>query len=190
MPPTAIWDSGQSWDTPGLVWSGGESNQPTTMNINNKVSAVLTDEQLANITAAIATISANLPFLIELTARMKQQYPTIGTERSGMLTVFTAAMQNHPQFVPAYVDMAELLKDVALWERMLTPLMQLRAQLALVEDTHHALGHDIYMPFLSFYHTLKDAARRNIPTAEELQGTLGSWFERSAAEPETPPATE
>ncbi|HCN79304.1 MAG TPA: hypothetical protein DIT13_19235 [Verrucomicrobiales bacterium] len=35
-----------------------------------------------------------------------------------------------------------------------------------------------------------DAARRNIPDAQELQALLTPWFERSAAAPEAPPVEE
>ncbi len=158
-------------------------NNPTeTMNIDNKVSAIMTDEAVTNCLNAVQTLHTNMPFLINLTKAMKRQFPTIGTERAGMLPVYLTAMNNHPTLVPGFVDMTEVTKDAELWEKMRIPLTQLSELCEAIIDTHHAVGSDLFMAFLSFYKIAKEAARRNVTGADTLVATLRPWFDRTAGE--------
>ena len=159
------------------------------MNINNKISAVMTEEQLANVAAATVTIATNMPFRQAMSAALKRKYPTIGPERAGMVPIFFAAMVNHPEFLPGYLSMAEVTKDRDLWTQLLTPQIQVRNEATLIDDTRHALGSDLLMAFYGYYNNAKEAALRNIPGAQEIVDMLAPWFERSAEE-EEPPAPE
>ena len=158
------------------------------MNIDNKVSAVLTPEQIQEILESVAAVRMGLPFLLNMLASMKRRFPTIGTERAGMIEVFNTAMANHPTLVPGFVDMPELQKDLALWSQMLPIITQVRELCEAVEDTHHAIGSDIFMAYLSFYNNVKQAAKRNVPGADTLLASLKPWFERTSGG--TPPAPE
>lgn len=186
MPLTNTWSSGLAWNTPGLLWSGGQSNLTTPMNLENKVSAVLTQEQVQTILESVQAVRTGLPFLLNMLASMKRRFPTIGTERAGMIETFNNAMANHPTLIPGFVDMPELQKDLALWSQMLPIISQVRELCEAVEDTHHAIGSDIFMAYLSFYNNVKQAAKRNVPGADTLLASLKPWFER--ASDGTPPA--
>ncbi|MBL9132007.1 MAG: hypothetical protein JNG86_12450, partial [Verrucomicrobiaceae bacterium] len=81
----------------------------------NKISQTVSAQDRADVLAAFATIKAKLPWLRNLTPAQSKRMPTLGTERGGMDETFAMEMAAHPEFVPGFIDMAELAKDRELW---------------------------------------------------------------------------
>jgi hypothetical protein len=112
MPRVGVWDSGDRWDDPNLVW--GPLPEPTrrAMTPDNMSTLSMTAEDKAALTAATATLaglaakySANIP------AAEKKQYAVIGTSRAGMDEVFLRSMADNPGLVPSYVVMGDVNID-------------------------------------------------------------------------------
>ncbi|MCB1062168.1 MAG: hypothetical protein KDN20_04505 [Verrucomicrobiae bacterium] len=174
------WDSGLRWDTPGLKWDGTvpdpPSNPPPPMTDTNRISAELTQQQVDDISAAIQTIRDNLDFLISLSAQDRREMPKLGDKTLAFDEKCASHMAAHPELVPGFVDTAEVAKDRALRiplanvERLLTELCD------AVSDTLLQVGSEIYMADLSFYASVRDAARRNIPAADVIYAELQERF--------------
>jgi len=154
---------------------------------DNKISATLSAQDLADILAAFATILEKLPFLQNMTPQERRRTPTLGTERTAMDQTFAAEMAAHPELVPSYVDMTELAKDRALWAQLAEIAAKAREVCEGIEDTAHLAGSDIYMAYLSFYQAARQAARRNVVGADSLYQNLRQFIPSGGGGAPTPP---
>ena len=194
MPQPLSWNSNLVWNAPGGVWNGfvvqhGFVVQPKhTMTNDNKVSAALSVQDMTDIMAAFATIKAKLPFLINLSPAEKRRMPNISTERGGMVDTFTSEMDLHPDLIPTFVDMTELAKDTALLTQLETIRSCANELCEGINDTHQAVGSDMYLAYLSFYNNVKQAAKRAVVGADAIYQNLRRFFQRGGGDaPPTPP---
>lgn len=185
MPTPLLWDSpNASFDAAGLTWDGvAQNTNPHPMPDNNRISTA----DKAGVLAAIATIRTKLPFLITLTDEERQGLSKLGDRTVDFDEKCALGMASHPELIPGYVIVAELLKDRALRTVLLEIFGLLNDLHQQVEDTLTELGHEIYVDDLSFYSAVREAARRGLPGAENLLDELASRFPgRGGAEPESP----
>lgn len=171
------------WNAPGAVWNGSVVQPKHTMTNDNKISASLSAQDMADIMAAFATIKAKLPFLINLNPRERQRMPSIGTERGGMVDTFTIEMQLHPELIPTFVDMPELALDLTLLNQLETIRSCANELCEGINDTHKAVGSDMYLAYLSFYNNVKQAAKRAVVGADSIYQNLRRFFERGPYKP-------
>ena len=81
--------------------------------MENQISIIISEEALANINKAIATINENLPDLINLTVDDRHQLPKMGDKTIAFVNKsFEYASQN-PTIVPSFLDLTEFAKDTA-----------------------------------------------------------------------------
>lgn len=111
--------------------------------------------------------------------------PNISTERGGMVETFTIEMGLHPDLVPTYVDTPELAKDAALLAQLETLRACANELCEGINDTHQAVGSDMYLAYLSFYNSVKQAARRAVVGADSVFANLRRFFQRGGGD--TPP---
>ena len=186
--PSARYDSGLFYDTPGLRYdSEAPTINPTIMPNDNRISAVLTDANVDEILAGLDTIKSFLPFLVNLTPEERRSLPSMGTARAGMDTDFINAMTMHPELVPSFVNMTEVGKDKELRrqvDRLIGPFAEFCEALT---DTRALTAGDSMMAYLSFYANCKEAAKRNVPGADTVVSNLAKYFPRG---PRTAPAKQ
>jgi len=188
MPQPLTWSNNLVWNS-GAVWNGFEASTPhTTMPNDNKISASLSAQDMTDIMAAFATIKDKLPFLRNLTKDERRSLPTVGTERGGMMETFDLEMDLHPDLIPAYVDVPELNIDRALFSQLETIKVCAREICEGVEDTQQVVGSDIYLAYLSFYNSVKQAAKRAIVGADSIYQNLRRFFPRGRSTPPPAPA--
>jgi hypothetical protein len=178
------WDSAFAWDS-----VLPDPTPPHTMPNDNKISAVLSAQDMTDIMAAFAVIKAKLPFLINLTKDERRSTPTVGTGRGGMMDTFDSEMDLHADLIPTFVDLPELAKDRALFTQLDTLKSCAREICEGIEDTHQVVGSDIYLAYLSFYNNVKQAAKRAIVGADAIFQNLRRFFPRGSAPAPTPPPT-
>ena len=144
--------------------------------MENKISATLTAEAQTAIANALATIEKNLPFLNNLTAQERQILPKMGDKSMAFVyKAFEYAKQN-PSIAPAFFNMAELEKDVALvasLNRVLKPLNQLSEK---IEDTSLQAGSEAYTASLVFYNAVKGAAKAGVPGMKSVYDDMQVRF--------------
>jgi hypothetical protein len=158
------------------------------MTNDNKISASIPAQDMTDIMAAFATIKAKLPFLINLSMEEKRRMPNIGTERGGMVETFTIEMDLHPDLIPTYVDMPELALDGALFSQLDIIKACANELCEGINDTHQAVGSDMYLAYLSFYNNVKQAAKRAVVGSDAIYQNLRRFFQRgSTPPPPTPP---
>jgi hypothetical protein len=133
--------------------------------------------------AAIATIKAKLPFLVDLSADDRKALPKMGDKsRAFVSKAMEVAMQN-PDFLPRSFDIAELQKDVQLFESLYPILLSLTQLQDLVDDTCLAVGSEAYAAALQVYTYAKASGQgTGLETAVE---ELGLRFARKYRKPKS-----
>ncbi len=144
------------------------------------IDATITDAQRSAVFAAIADIETNLTFLINLTPQERQALPKMGTATQSFVSKALEIASNNPQFVPPYVDLAAMQKDYDLAVRLQGIEMQFASLCEKVADTNLAAGSEAYVTGLTLYHSIKAAAKVNVPGANALAAELAERFVQTA----------
>ena len=144
--------------------------------MENRISIIISEEALANINKAIATINENLPDLINLSAVDRHKLPKMGDKTLAFVNkAFEYANQN-PKVVPSFLDLSEFGKDttaVTNLKKVLIPLEQLSEKLS---DTNLLAGSEAYRTALVFYNAVKGAAKAGEPGMKNIYDDLQSRF--------------
>ncbi len=139
------------------------------------ISATLSDQNLAEIKMAIATIRSNMPFLISLTTDERRKRLKMGDKSLAFVRNSITVTQNNPEVLPGNFDPKEFEKDynlvVALTE-VLGLLEQLSEQ---VDDTLMAVGSESMANSLLIYDFVKTAAKHS-PGLKSVAEQLGERF--------------
>lgn len=140
------------------------------------ISAVLSDEERDAIITSLNAVNAKLPFTINLTNDEKSTMLKMGDKSIPFVDKSLGYAQANANLVPPYLNVAELKKDVEL-VRQLDPVYRLIMQLAsAIDDTYTALGSEAFTASLTFYNTVRDAAKRNVPGAAAIYEDLKERF--------------
>ncbi len=86
--------------------------------------------------------------------------------------------QSDAEFAPAYMDVAELKKDVdavGTLTELARPIEQLNRTL---DDTIMLAGSEAYVASLAYYNSVKRAAKINVPGALTIHEDLKKRFDR------------
>jgi hypothetical protein len=151
----------------------------------NRVSISLSPEQITRIEDALNTVLAELqPICITLTPGQRQQILKMGPATIPFVNSVNAHSQQSPQFVPSFIDVTELNKDVVA-VNVLSKISILTAKIIqLLEDTVMLAGSEAMVASLPIYHSVKIAAKSNVPGAEVIYNILKALlpqFKRKSA---------
>jgi hypothetical protein len=158
------------------------------MSNDNRISAVLSDEDVAAVQGALATIRGVLPFLVTLAAQERQALPRLGPKSVGFDEKCVTYMANRAQFVPGFVDLAEVQKDRALRTQLQRFAAELQTLAASVDDTLQLVSSEVWMADLAYYQSAREAAHRGRDGAQDVYDDLRQRFPgprgtRTAPEP-------
>ncbi len=157
---------------------------------DNRVSAALSTEDLDAVIAAIATIKAKLPFLIDLTPDESKTLPRLGDKSRAFTAKAIEMATQNPEFLPRFFDLEEAKQDLRLFEA-LYPITVALAQLSeLLGDTTAVAGSEAYAAARLIYGFAK--ASNMGAGLDPLIEDLGKRFKKSGkakAVSSTPPIT-
>ena len=125
------------------------------------ISATVSDQAMAEIKGAIATIHAQLPFLINLTPDERRKRFKMGDKSLAFVRNSVTATQNNPDIVPGKFDIAEFNRDYQLTET--------------VDDTLLAIGSESMASSLLVYDYAKTTSRHS-PGIKSVADQLGERF--------------
>ena len=141
---------------------------------DNQVSAALTDQNVTDILGHVTALSTLLPFLISRAAG--DNNVMLGEKSVGFDEKCAAYMASNPEFIPGYVDPAEVLKDRALRAQFNQFLPQLQLLAAKAQDTYDVVGNELMMADLAYYNSAGDAARRGKTSAGDIHDDLATRY--------------
>ncbi len=151
---------------------------------NLSISAQLSQSDREAVMAAIATIKAKLPFLIDLNTDDRKALPKMGDKSRAFVSKAMEVAAQNPDFLPRSFDLAEMQKDVQLYESLYPVLMALTQLQDLVDDTCLAVGSEAYAAALQVYTYAKASGQgTGLETAVE---ELGIRFARKSRKAKPP----
>jgi hypothetical protein len=161
------------------------------MSAENRVSIEVAD---ADNTAAIESIAklktALEPYLISLTSDERQQLPKMKDKTIGFVTKVIGYISSNPEFAPPYLDTNEMTKDLAAVNALNNFLKQLQQIVAGLDDTVMEAGSEAYVAALSYYNSVKQAAKTNVPNAKTIYEDLKQRFPGRSSKEETTEAAK
>lgn len=143
---------------------------------NNRLSAALTQQDIADIKAAITVISNKLPFLVGLTADERKTMPKINRQNKLFVDDALQACIDNSSILPNYVNVGEMKKDFQLYVSLGEVLMPLSQLYEKVRDTQILAGSEAYSSALVVYKMMQMAASSGIPGMETIAAQLSERF--------------
>lgn len=144
------------------------------------ISAQLSDTDLQDIKAALATIEAKLPFLIHLTPEERRKLFKMGNKSLAFVSNSLTAAQSNPDILPASFDLAEFLSDYQLAMTLTEVNLRLQQLSEKVDDTLMAVSSEAMNSSLTVYDYVKTAAKKT-PGLKAIADQLSERFKASRA---------
>ncbi|GAA4272057.1 hypothetical protein U6A24_11155 [Aquimarina gracilis] len=157
------------------------------MNENNRISKVLTDDEIAMIQQSIASLKKSLNFLQNLTPSERKNLPKINSANKIFAEDSIHILESKPQWIPPVLTAEEARKDLKLFEQLDPIILELESLLRQMKDTQMIAGSEVYRVALSVY-SLADAARKMpMEGAQSAHELLKTRFTQSINTPKNSP---
>lgn len=148
--------------------------------MDNKINFLIPEEDINEVTQKLNEAATLLqPYLIALTPEERRTIPKMSDKTMPFVEKTLEYCQTAPQFAPPYMDREALAGDMKITQQ-LTPL--LRTTIALnngLDDTVMEAGGESYVNALSYYNSVKQAAKMNVPGAKSIYEDLKKRFEKT-----------
>ncbi|SHK20623.1 hypothetical protein SAMN04488028_103361 [Reichenbachiella agariperforans] len=147
------------------------------MSTENVISVDIPAADIQTVEDALATIQTTLaPYLLALTSEQRKTIPKMGDGTVPFVDKVMDYAVSDSMFVPPYMDVPEMSKDFAVVS-VLMPLLRTVDQLqSNLSDTTMMAGSEAYVAALSYYNSVKMAAKQNVPGAKAIHDDLKKRF--------------
>ena len=116
------------------------------------------------------------PYLQGLTSEEREKMLKMGDKTVATVQKTKSYVDTNPEFVPAYMDKAEFLKDEAIVTQ-LNPISNLATQIVSdVDETLLLSGSEALQSALLYYGQVKEAHSKGMPTAKSIYLDLSERF--------------
>lgn len=154
------------------------------MALENLISVAFTEEELANFDTHLTGIQNILSGkTVNLTPEQRQQYGRIANQNKLIVDKAKSYMEQHPEWVPNFLDKAEFDKDYAARSQVETRTQRLESLAQQLIDTKTLLDHDNYTNALSFYRMLRFLAGENEPGTKTVYEDMKLLFSKTKNKP-------
>jgi hypothetical protein len=156
------------------------------MSTQNQISIEIPQDVINDVVAKLQDCKNQLePYLQALTAQERKDFFKMGDKTVATVQKTKSYVDINPEFVPAYMNKAEFLKDEAVVTQ-LQPIVNLATQLATdADDTMMLAGVEALQSALLYYGQVKEAHHRGIPTAKPIYEDLSQRFARGTYKKKT-----
>ncbi|MCY1722332.1 hypothetical protein OU798_18430 [Prolixibacteraceae bacterium Z1-6] len=149
-------------------------------------SALAIPETVIHEVTELLNNSINLlqPYLIALTPHELRSMPKMSDKSLPFVEKTRDYTQASPQFIPLYMDAEQLQTDLAVFED-LTGLLRISKQLTSgLDDSAMQAGANGFTRALSYYNSVKQAAKMGVPGAKGIHEDLSKRFSKNRTERE------
>lgn len=150
--------------------------------MDNKINFIIPDEVVNEATSKLSEVINLLkPYTIALTPTERQEIPKMGDGTEPFVQKCLDYCQSNPEFAPAFSNFQELANDMKAYKQLI-PLYRLVLQLEnKLNDTAMQAGAESYITSLSYYNSVKYAAKMNAPGAKAIFEDLKKRFAKAKA---------
>ncbi len=118
---------------------------------------------------------------INLTTDQRRQYGSIGNHNKLIVDKAKSYMEQHPKWIPRFLDKEEFDRDHSAREQVESRVQQLTNLSQQLIDTKTLLDHDNYTNALSFYRMMRFLAGENEPGAKPVYEDMKVLFSKSSS---------
>lgn len=150
--------------------------------MQNIISVQLSDQDLAEVDQALATLQRVFAALVVLQPQQRRELTKMGDKSEAFCRQTLELLAANPQIVPSSLRLAEAQADLQALDRLRPRLLQLSQLVERADDSLLALGSDVMTAALEGYGLLKLSGK-----SEALKGArreLSSRFSRRTRTPE------
>jgi len=154
------------------------------MGSENLVSITIPPADKTAIEGALNTLKEKLqPFLIALTADEKRALPKVNDKSIPFMEKTLSYLNTNPKFAPAYIDAAELAKDVTASGTLLGFLRPLQQLISELDDTIAEATGEAYISCLAYYQSVRRATEIGVLEAKPIYDDLSKRFPQGGRKP-------
>lgn len=148
------------------------------MSTENVISIEIPAAELQVVKDALDTIQTTLaPYVLALTPEQRKRLPKMSDGTEPFVAKVMDYATSDPQFAPPYMDVPEMKKDFDAVTQLM-PILRTVDQLEdNINDTAMMAGSEAYVAALSYYNSVKMAAKMNVPGAKAIYDDLKKRFE-------------
>lgn len=143
----------------------------------NLIFLTFSDEQLAAVDQALASLEAAFAGLIALDIETRKGLSRMGPKSEQFCRQTLGVLTQNPQVVPPSIGLAEAVADLETLDRLRPRLHRLRKLVERADDSEVALGSDVMSLALEGYALLKVAGRNQ--GLEALRRELSGRFNKA-----------
>lgn len=149
------------------------------MSTGNVISIQIPPEDLQAAEDALKLAASKLaPYLIALTPEERRTIPKMSDGSEPFVLKVMDYATADSKFAPPYMDVPEMKKDLDA-VLQLKPLLNLATALqSNLDDTTMLAGSEAYVAALSYYNSVKMAAKMNVPGAKTIYEDLFKRFQK------------
>ena len=147
------------------------------MTIESKIKIVITEEQKTTLNTAFKTFKDTLKsVLISLTPSEKQSMLMLGDKSISFVGKNIMFAAQKPEFVPNYLDVEEWKIDLQAYNDLAPYNAEIMELSSLLKDTIALCGNEAFRQALTYYNSVKQAAKDNVPGAKPIYEELKQQF--------------
>lgn len=146
-------------------------------NLNpNRLSVVMSAQDMADVLAALDVLKTKMPFLTALTKEEMMSLPKIDVSNYDFVKETMMVMQTENVPLPPHVNLAEISRDFELFEQLNEISLRVEQISTLVTHTRTLAGSEAYVSSLFVYRIVQAFADAGVPGYAALYDRLKQRF--------------
>lgn len=149
--------------------------------MENQINFVIPEAVITEVTQKLSEVSTALkPYLIALTPDQRRELPKMSDKTIPFVEKTLDYTISDPQFAPPFMNREELASDMKVHSQLTGVFRTVEQLYNGLDDTTMEAGAESYVNALSYYNSVKQAAKMNVPGAKAIYEDLSKRFERNS----------
>lgn len=148
--------------------------------MENKIDYLIPDETVTEVKALIEQAHAKLkPYLISLSPEERTTLPKMSDGTLPFVQNCVEYCDTDSQFAPPYLNVPGFQNDMVAWSKLMSIYHPVKKLAQDLDDTSLQAGSESYSAALTFYNSVKQAAKLSISGAKTIYNDLKQRFAKS-----------
>ncbi|AFC25001.1 hypothetical protein [Saprospira grandis] len=148
----------------------------------NRISIELTTDMVEEVRQLVTQIEEKLPFLLSLTQDERASFPKLHRENEIFVEETIRAAEQHDDVLPDYIDVAEMKRDLELYQQLGRVMLRLNRLHEKVNDTIHIAGAEALATALVTNNMFQIAAKMGVNGMDRVSSDLMNYFNNEEQE--------
>ena len=148
--------------------------------MENKIDYSIPADVVTDATASINALALSLkPYIISLSKDERKKRPKMGDGTFPFVQKALDYSQSNPEFAPVYFNQEQLANIITVWNQLNSIFRPIQQLFSNLDDTTLEAGSEGYSMALTYYNSIKQAAKEGVPGAKPIYEDLKKRFVHS-----------